>query len=165
MTRKDRLRWVLLAGLWILSLGGWLLHLRIHPLAEDGANWIPFLSGLLSLVIVPWLFLRPATVAYGYVLNGMLVILGTITMANDSLESFRGTLTANALLFRTLFPNILILWGKFFLGQALFELASLKSPDEPVRGGRFWRYPNYGWWAAHLAGFSAVFALGRILWP
>ena len=41
MKKKDNLRLVLILVIFFLALGGWLLHLRIHPFAKDAENYIP----------------------------------------------------------------------------------------------------------------------------
>jgi hypothetical protein len=147
MTQKTNLRITLLAALWFLALGGWGLHWFIHPPAKEITNLIPFYAGLLSVIIVPLLFSFKTTVPYGYVLNGMLAIIGTITMAKYKL-----------------IPDIVILWGKFLLGKALFDLQLFKSDEALHRQGRFWRYPNLGWWYVHTAGLTVVFLLGYYYW-
>ena len=86
MRQKQKLRLLLVAGLFFVSLGGWLLHGRIHPPSKLAVNYIPFIAGLISIVAVPTMFLFKRTVAYAYVLNGLLVILGTITMIHFSLD-------------------------------------------------------------------------------
>ncbi|MFP4081816.1 MAG: hypothetical protein ACLFVG_03550 [Candidatus Aminicenantes bacterium] len=35
--------------------------------------------------------------------------------------------------------------------------------DMPHRG-KFFRYPNMGWWWVHLVALSAVYALGHFIW-
>ena len=41
MKKKDYLRLVLILAIFFLALGGWLLHLRIHPIAKDVEHYIP----------------------------------------------------------------------------------------------------------------------------
>jgi hypothetical protein len=165
MKQKAKLRVVLLVGMWFLALGGFLLHLRVHAPGEEARNLVPFLSGLLSLLAVPLLFTFRRTVAYGYVINGMLAIIGTVTMAAFSWNRGLENITAGTLFLNTLFPDIAILWAKFALGLGLFELEQLKSEDQPGRSGRFWRYPNMGWWGVHAAALSTAFTAGFWLWP
>ena len=85
MTIRTYVRSLLLIVLIILSLGGFLLHLRIHPISKNISNLIPVVSGILSLVVVPVFFYFKNTIAYGYVLNGFLVIVGTIAMTHFSI--------------------------------------------------------------------------------
>ena len=151
---------MLILALVFLAVGGELLHLRIHfPLAHS-YGFIPFFSGILSVFIVPLLFCFRSTLAYGYVINGFTVILGTIVMAHFSVVHFHVPLTAFNLLFNTLLADIAILWGKFWIGKALFDLELLSTDKGAAPTGRYFRYPNLGWWWAHLAGWSLVYALG-----
>ena len=164
MTQKQNLRVSLICSLFFLTFGGWLLHSRIHPMSEHPWNVIPAVSGILSMVVITLLFCFRKTVAYGYVLNGMTVIIGTITMAHFSLKNAPAEFTFQALLFKTLLADIAILWGKFTIGKALFELELLKQPEDAVRKGRFFRYPNMGWWLVHLVALSVVYTLGILIW-
>lgn len=147
MTQKQTLRITLIAAIGFLGLGGWGLHLFIHPPAKEAQNWIPFVAGLLSVILIPLLFSFRKTVAYAYVLNGMLAIVGTITMAKYKL-----------------LPDIVMLFAKFLLGKALFDLELLRDGGAPHRQGRFWRYPNLGWWYAHLVLMTGAFLLGYYFW-
>lgn len=162
MTQKENLKTTLLSGLVLISMGGWLLHNRIHPPVARGANFLPFFAGIISAVFVPMLFLKRGTVLYAYILNGMIVILGTIGMAHFSLANPPRPVTIGFLLLLTLFADILLLWGKFAIGKTLFEL-EISEPDAP-RGVRTFRLPNMGWWWVHLSGMSLVYYLGHSLW-
>jgi hypothetical protein len=164
MTQKQYLRLNLVAGLTSVSLGGWLLHLRAHPPAGDAADLIPFISGILSVVVLPAMFFFRKTTAYAYVLTGMTVIIGTITMAHFSIAGFRHTPGFTDIFLRTTFPDIAMLWVKLALAKALFELFRTSQPDDAHFKGKYIRYPNMGWWYVHLGAMSAVYALGNTLW-
>lgn len=167
MTRHDQLRWTLLAGLVALSLGGWLLHLRAHPLSGNGANWVPFLTGIVSVVVIPALFCFKRTLPWGYLANGMIVIVGSIMMAHFSIARLAaqpGFPGLDTILLKTTFPDIAMLWAKLMMGKALFDASLKRGPDEQVPAGRFWRWPNMGFWYAHFLGWAAVYAAGAILW-
>jgi hypothetical protein len=154
----------LVLGLVFLALGGWLLHVRIHPLTKYGENYIPFVLGIISALGVPILFWFRSTVAWAYVLNGFSVIIGTITMAHFSITHFEGPVTLENLIVKTLFADIGLLWGKFAIGKALFDLEILRSETDVAGQGRFLRYPNMGWWWVHLFALAAVYTLGNIFW-
>lgn len=164
MVQKQKIRVLLVVGLFFVSLGGWLLHIRIHPLSKLAVNYIPFIAGLISVTAVPPMFLFRKTLAYAYVLNGMLVIIGTITMTHFSLVDPPEIVTPVTIIMGTLFPDIVILFTNFILGKTLFELEMLKSEETHSRHGRFFRYPNMGWWFVHLFSLSAVYVLGHFLW-
>jgi len=164
MNKKRMVKTTLILGLFAVCLGGWLLHLRIHPIGKNSAYLIPFCSGIISVFILPLLFCYRRTVISGYLLDGFLAIIGTITMAHFSIVHFQGPVTIISLINNTLFADIAVLWGKFALGRALYILEFMKSDLDIVPKGRYFRYPNMGWWWVHLAGMSIVYALGNILW-
>ena len=164
MTQKQNIRNLLIVGLIAASLGGWLLHLRIHPPSEDSANLIPFLAGIIGIIIVPILFLFKKTIPHAYMINGFLVIIGTITMAHFSIMHLPERITFQAIFVGTLLADIFLLFTNFFIGKALFELEMFKAIDAMTRKGRYWRYPNMGWWWVHFFSLSLVYALGNLLW-
>ena len=164
MNRKQLIKTTLITGLFFLALGGWLLHLRIHPLSKDAANFFPYIFGILSVFCLPPLFYFRRTMALAYLLNGFSVIFGTILMAHFSVVHFQGSLTVANILVNTTFADIMVLWGKFVLGKALFDLEHLKTDTDVTAKGHFFRYPNMGWWWVHLVTLSVVYYLGNALW-
>ena len=166
MSVRAYIKTMLLCGLISLAIGGFLLHSRIHPVSGEYANLVPAISGILAIIIVPLLFCFRKTISYGYVLNGFTVIVGTITMAHYSISNWpeNTAITAKTILFGTLFMDIIILWGKFFIGKALFDLEFFGYDALKEKKGNTFRYPNLGWWAVHVAGVSIVYYLGHILW-
>ena len=164
MTIKTYVRTVLLAALAAVSLGGFLLHTRIHPVAHNPANLIPMLLGLLSVIVIPMLFAFRKTITWGYVLNGFTAVIGTVVMAHFSISHWPQPVTLPALLLTTLLADILILWGKFFIGKALFDLEFFGYDAAREKKGQTLRYPNLGWWLVHLAAVSLIYSIGNILW-
>ncbi len=164
MNRKKMVKETLIASLFFLALGGWLLHLRIHSPVKGAGYFIPFIAGILSAFCLPFLFCFRRTLAFAYVVNGFLVIIGTITMAHFSIFNFKVPITAANIILTTTLADIMVLWGKFSVGKALFDLEYLKSDTDVVTKGRFFRYPNLGWWWAHLIALTTVYTLGKILW-
>lgn len=164
MNMKNKIKGILIAGLFFLALGGWLLHFRIHPLVKDADNLIPLISGILSVFCLPLLFYFRPTVPLAYIINGFLAILGTIIMAQFSITNFKGPFTFENIVLLSTFADIAILWGKFSVGKAIFDLEYLKSDKDTVEKGRFFRYPNMGWWWVHLFALAIVYSLGNIFW-
>lgn len=164
MTRKNALKMTLITGLVFLAFGGWLLHLRTHPPFAQNEFLVPFISGIISIVFLPALFWFRPTVAYAYVINGFLVIIGTITMAHFSIVHFNAPVTLGGILMNTTLADIALLWGKFAAGKAIFDLEMLNSAQDQMPKGRYFRYPNTGWWLVHLVSLSIVYAAGNILW-
>jgi len=164
MNKKESVKSWLVTGLFVLALGGWLLHLRIHAPGKGAAYLVPFVIGIISVFCVPLLFCFRRTFLWGYLINGFSVIIGTITMTHFAAAHFQGPLTPANLMLNTTFSDIALLWGKFCVGQALFRLETLRSETDVVPAGRFFRYPNMGWWFVHAAGLSAVYAAAVIFW-
>jgi len=165
MKKKDYFRLTLILAILFLALGGWLLHLRIHPPAKDAENYIPAVAGFISVIIIPVLFIFRSTTPFAYLLNGMTVIIGTITMAHFSIKSPPQVWNLQTILLGTLLADIVLLWGKFAIGKALFEMeVTVNHADDPVRSGRFFRFPNMGFWFAHVVTLTAVYIIGTYFW-
>lgn len=159
--RETRL---LVLALVFLSLGGWLLHLRTHPLPiwSDGstvpaasANWIPFVVGLLNILVAPILLCYARTVIVGYLMNGMSVIIGSILMAVFSLYRLPHPIVPGDLVMKTMFPDIMLLFGNLFVGQQIL------LHHHPNGMGRMF---TFSWWTRHFVYLSVIFALGHYVW-
>jgi hypothetical protein len=165
MKKKDYFRLVLILAIFFLALGGWLLHLRIHPIAKDAENYIPLVAGFISVSLIPALFIFRSTIPFAYLLNGMTVIIGTITMTHFSIENHPPVWTLQTILLGTCLPDILMLWGKFAVGKALFDLDPvINRPDAQISSGRFFRFPNMGFWFVHIVTLTAVYLIGSYFW-
>ena len=150
---KKKIKFLLIFGLFFMSWGGGWMHYSYHPFAKTGYGWVPFIVGLISVLIVPILFAFKKTVHWAYLLNGFAVIIGTITMTHFSLAV------------HPLWADILILWGKFAIGRAIFCLEVYPPDARPqVRGWNLIRFPNMGFWYVHLVAWTAVYLLGHFIW-
>ena len=159
MIRKE-LRLPILA-IFLLSLGGWLLHMRAHPVSFDPANpsnpafFVPSLAGLLGIVAAPLLLNYRRTFVVGYLLNGISVVIGAITMASLSLAHLPSPLTLQGIQIGTMLASILLLFPKLFLGQIIL------SHYHPNGMGRLF---TPFWWTKHFIYLSVIFTLGHFLW-
>ncbi len=164
MTMRTYVRSTLLGALIILSLTGFMIHTHVHFIAQNLSFITPIVAGILSIIVVPILFWSKETLAYGYVLNGFLCIIGTVTMAHFAIARWSAPTSPPDILLRGMVIDILIVWGKFLVGKALFELETFGyAPDRP-KAGISYRYPNMGWWLIHLTVISLVYFLGHLLW-
>ncbi|MBP1750249.1 MAG: hypothetical protein H6Q52_2788 [Deltaproteobacteria bacterium] len=163
MTIRSHIRAMCLAALVAMALGGFLLHLRIHPFTQNTSFLTNFMSGVLSIIVVPLLFLRKETIHYGYVLNGFIAIVGTVTMAHFSLANPPAPLTPASIFLKTTLADILILWGKFFIGKVLFDCEVFGYNKAVEKKGVSYRYPNLGWWCVHLGAVAVVYYAGHLL--
>ena len=164
MTIRTYVKSILLIALVTLSLGGFLLHVRIHPFSQNASNVIPVISGVLSILVIPVLFSFKNTIAYGYVLNGFLAIVGTIVMAHFSIAHWPTPTTLESIILQTTLADILIVWSKFFIGKSLFDLEFSGYDPSRAKRGNTYRYANLGWWMVHLIMISLVYFLGNLLW-
>lgn len=151
---KKEIRGAILA-LALLSLGGWMLHFRIHPISANPSNFVPFFFGLVNVVVNPLMFDHKKTVIIAYLFNGAGVIIGAITMAAFSLYHLPDPLTFTGIIFKTTVPSIIILFPKLFIGQVIL------SHFHPEGLGRMF---TSGWWIRHFFYLSIVFSLGHFLW-
>lgn len=118
--------WTLAAAQFVISLGGWLLHTRIHtPFAPDGGlsmpNAVPFIAGIIDVTGITLLVLWRKTVAIGFVLNGLFVIVGIIMMLDYSADHMAQGATARQWLFESTVPDILILLADFLIVRAIWQ--------------------------------------------
>jgi hypothetical protein len=157
---KKEMRGVILA-LVLISLGGWLFHVRIHPVSFDPGNpanpafFVPFVFGVLNIVVAPFLLSFHRTVIVGYLMNGMGVVIGTLTMAALSLSHPPSPLTLPAIFLNTMLPSIITLFSKLFLGQLVllhFYPHGLGRMFTPL------------WWTKHFFYLGIVFTLGHFIW-
>ncbi len=131
LAAEHRRTW--LWALALVALGGLLLHYRIHPyLLQDkehpgqmlfrGAFVAATLVPLFDLVVVTALFTSRRTAALGYLINGVLVIFGTVLMGHFSITMLapKGPTLADWLL-KSTFPDIALAWADFLIGKSLYE--------------------------------------------
>ena len=111
----------------IISLGGWLLHVKHHPPAEAAINWLPAVIGFITVSILPFMFNSSKTARWAFLITVIAIIGGTIMMTDFSFDHPPETITAGSIIFETMFPDILILWAKFPL--ALFILQYWRSKE------------------------------------
>ncbi len=125
-------------SLWIAlvlcAVAGLLLHYRIHNfMVPDPAHpgrfffnstrFLSFIFPLVDVVLVSVLFLSRKTAVYGYLLNGLIVIYGTILMAHYSLAEFSAkSIAPRDWIIKSTLPDILICWADFFIAKALYDL-------------------------------------------
>jgi membrane-bound ClpP family serine protease len=154
MIFKKEIRKPILALLF-LSLGGWLLHFRIHPVSNNPSNFVPFVLGLVNIIITPLLFNRKKTVIIAYLINGLGVIIGGIIMAHFSFSVLPKPLTFTNIIFKTALGDIFILFSKLFIGQTIL------LHFYPTGLGRMF---TPSWWVRHFFYLTIAYSLGHFLW-
>ncbi len=163
---QEKTRISLIISLCLISLGGFLLHLRIHPVFIEGSlEWehsIPAIIGIAGVIIIPCLFLKEATAELAYLLTGLSVIFGAILMTHLSIATWSEELALSNLLLKTTLADSLILFAKFFIAKAVFETYY------PERAKLNWQFPQGfrflfdGWWLLHFIAIAAVYSLGVV---
>jgi hypothetical protein len=120
-------RKILLCVLFLLALGGLIVHYTIHPFMEanrfSGTYFLASILPLIDVVVVTILFLSRKTALYGYLLNGLLVIFGTILMAHFNIASLMANpIPPSQWIMDSMLPSIAITWADFFVGKALYNV-------------------------------------------
>jgi hypothetical protein len=124
----------LLTALFLLAISGLMLHYRIHNFMVadkmnpgsfmfDSTKFMATLFPLIDALLVTALFMTRRTAVYGYLLNGLIVIFGTIFMAHFSIAEITAkSIPFPAMLLKSTLPDIGIAWGDFLVGKALYDL-------------------------------------------
>ena len=105
----------------LISVGGLLLHLRIHPLSKNVMNMIPVVSGTISVFVLPFMFNNRKTYIWAYMINLLSVVTGTIAMAAYSLTQPPEHITAITILLQTTLADILILIAKLPIANSILQ--------------------------------------------
>jgi hypothetical protein len=133
----------LLTALFLLAVSGLMLHYRIHnfmvadklnpeTLTFNSTRFIATLFPLIDVVLVTALFMSRKTAVYGYLLNGLIVIYGTIFMAHFSIaEMITKSIPLHSMLLKSTLPDIGVAWGDFLVGKALYDLYIRGSNEKP----------------------------------
>lgn len=114
----------------LMSLGGLMLHVRIHPPSESLLNWWAPAFGIVNLFVLPFLFSRSSTVSWAYLINFGTVIAGTVGMAYFSFITWKEPITLYSIFLKSTFPDIIILLAK--LPVAHLILLTMRPPTTPV---------------------------------
>lgn len=137
----------LLLALFLLAVSGLALHYRIHyfmvvdPLHPgqtifNRSFFMATLFPLIDVVTVTALFTSRKTAPYGYLLNGMIVIFGTVFMAHYSIAAIVAkSIPFPAMILTSTLPDIGIAWADFLVGKALYDLYTKGAVGEQGREG------------------------------
>lgn len=116
-----------------ISLGGLILHLRIHPPGESVFFLLPSLIAALNVLVLPLMFAWPPSAPAAFLLTVATVAIGGVGMAYFSASTWLGPVTLWGLASRTTFPDILVLLAKLPLGLVILER---QRPRIVAREGR-----------------------------
>ena len=126
MPLKD-IRMLILAFV-LLSVGGLMLHIRIHPPAASLFNWIPVAFGAVNILLLPLLFRRADTAPCAFMLCCITVVAGAIGMAYYSIVEWKDPVTLYTVLFKSTLADIFILMMKVPLGYELLRQVRGTAP-------------------------------------
>lgn len=104
-----------------MSLGGLLLHLRIHPPMHGVLDAIPTLCGLVTTFTLPFMFNKEKTVAQAYLINLVIVAVGTIGMLYHSATHWEVAVNLKTLILQSTLVDILILAAKLPLAHIILR--------------------------------------------
>ncbi len=135
-------RRILIVALFLMALGAFSLHSRIHPVfvkqihdtehkhqttatgsSFNGTHFLASLFCFIDLVFVTWLFCSKRTVTYAFLLNGMLAIMGIILMGHFTIAHLWGTGAGfwDWVYLKSTSADIVILMADFLVGKAIFD--------------------------------------------
>jgi uncharacterized membrane protein YkgB len=121
----------LIIAQFFVSLGGLLLHFRIHPAVKDGVlsgtYAIPTALGIFDVVVITLLLCWPKTVTLGFLLNGMFCIVGVIMMAAFAFAHPPADSTFIGWTLNTTLSDILLLVGDFFIVRGVWLAARQRA--------------------------------------
>lgn len=151
---KNYVKNILIFSLFLLALGGAIMHYKYHPVSKYAYNWVPLIAAFLSVVVIPVMFLFRKTIHWAYILNGFTAIIGIITMTHFSLVK------------SSIMHYVILTFVKLYLGRAIFCLEVFKMENESFKPSllQYMRYPHMGFWYVHLILLSLVYFLGNLLW-
>lgn len=105
----------------LLSLGGLLLHLRIHPPGNSLFNLIPAIFGAVNAFLLPFLFNNRTTVPWAYLITWATVGIGTVGMSYYSVVNWFSPVTVKTVIMNSNLAGILILFAKVFLAHKMLR--------------------------------------------
>jgi len=135
MVNVSNVRRTLLAGLFLLAVGALALHLNVHsplhpPPGRTFNNTTASLFVLFDAVVVTWLFSKKKTAVWGYLLNGLLVIYGTVMMTHFGWSHNGPGSSLLSYVYHSTTPEIIIAWADFCLGAVLYRLWFIEPPGK-----------------------------------
>jgi len=146
-----------LAALILISLGGLLLHMHLHPPFGphgDDDGLIPLTVDLMGVLVVPFLLSRKNTWLSGYLINGFSVVAGFVLMGGIMVSGWQAVPGPAALVQEAMLPHIIMLFPKLMIGQRILR---------HYRPGGTGRMFTPFWWTRHFIYASLVFTAGRLI--
>lgn len=119
-------RKALIFAMFLIALGGWMLHYRIHPpFVATKFNFSHALASIFSLIdaaLITTLFCFRKTAVYGFLLKGMFAIFAIILMGHFSIVDLSKKNPAFLdWIFKSTLPDIFVALGGFLIAKAIYD--------------------------------------------
>lgn len=118
-----------------ISLAGLAIHLTLHPVDKSIYYWWASPVNAFSLFVITFLYVRPSTVAWGFMLNAFTVLIGTLTMSYYSLLTLERPLTLYLVLTKSPLAGIIVLWIKVPVAYYILVMMKTGKKSDPEPGG------------------------------
>jgi hypothetical protein len=122
-----------------ISLGGVLIHLKAHPLEKSLYFWLASPVSAFSLLVIPFLYARPSTAAWGFMFNALTVLMGTIGMSYYYFLNHEGPFTLYRVITESTLPPIIILWMKVPVAYLILNKMKPQKVSRRVGGCAEWQ--------------------------
>ena len=121
-----------ITALFFISLGGLLLHLKIHPPLQEAEYWTPAVFGIVTTFVLPFMFYYRKSAMWAYLVTWLAVVVGTVAMIAFSAEHWEGEVTLRRLILDSTFPDIMILFAKVPLAHMILKWWKKQAKAEPA---------------------------------
>ncbi|MFP4380488.1 MAG: hypothetical protein ACLFUS_08295 [Candidatus Sumerlaeia bacterium] len=127
--------------LFFLSLGGFLIHFRIHTNPPDKGfqgtfYWIPVLFAIINVIFLPIFFSFRKTVPLAYLINVITVIIGIVLMLHFSIIDWTHPVNWYTVLFYSTIADCVILLARLAPGHYILRWYFPKDKQNGKKGGK-----------------------------
>ncbi len=116
-----------------ISLGGLLIHMKLHPVLESLYYLWASPVNVFSILVIPLLLARPSTAGWGFMLNSGTILIGTIGMSYFTLLNLEKPVTLYWLFTESPLMGIPVLWVKLPVAWLILIKVRPKK-SVPARG-------------------------------
>ena len=117
-----------------ISLGGLLIHLKLHPPGQSLYFWWAAPVAAFSVIVLPFLFAKRSTVGWGYLLNAGALLIGLVGMTYFSVLKADWPLTLLFIFRDSTLPYMFILLSKLAIAHVILVEMRSQSIRRQDRG-------------------------------
>jgi len=117
----------------VISLGGMLVHIKLHPPGSSLYFWWASPVSAFSLLVIPFLYFRASTAAWGFMFNAGTIMIGTVGMFYYSVHTFERPFTLYNVFLKSALPGILILWIKLPIAFIILQKMKPSKISQRIR--------------------------------